>query len=401
MTQSLIQDFQKGTKAALLKKKIIRLLLCSSTMTISELSKSLDLSVPTVTKFVEELIEDGFVKDCGKLESGGGRHPNLYGLQPNSCYFIGVALTRTEMSIGLINFKGDLVALTENLPATLDNPNLCIEQITQSLLRFMETCGVKKDQIFNVCIGLPGRVNPETGVSHSVLNFKEKPVSEMISKQIGLPVLIENDTRAIAYGEYMRQDGPLPRHFLYVNVNWGLGVAAIFEGKPYYGVSGFTGEFGHNPVYENQIICHCGKKGCIETEVSCTALYRKFIESIKSGENSSVLQKRSKLEDITLDDILEAVHEEDVLAIELVENMGSELGKHIAALINILNPETVVVGGKLAEAGNFLFHPIMSAIRKYSINLMYKDLTVKLPSVPEKAEIIGTCLLARRSVFEA
>lgn len=173
-----------------------------------------------------------------------------------------------------------------------------------------------------------------------------------------------------------------------------------FDGKIYKGKSGFSGEFGHNFGYENEIICHCGKKGCIETEVSGAALHRILLEHINNGENSIISNTKKNLEDLTLDDIIDAVNKEDLLCIELVEEIGVKLGRHVAGLINIFNPELVIIGGALSRTGDYLTQPITTAIRKYTLNLMNRDSVIVESKLKERAGIIGACMLSRSKLFE-
>ena len=115
MKQELLKEIEMGSKNALLKKKIITHYIYNGSSTITDLSKELDLSVPTVTKFISEMCDDGYINDYGKLETSGGRHPSLYGLNPKSGYFIGVDIKKFAINIGLINFKGDMVELKMNI----------------------------------------------------------------------------------------------------------------------------------------------------------------------------------------------------------------------------------------------------------------------------------------------
>lgn len=134
------------------------------------------------------------------------------------------------------------------------------------------------------------------------------------------------------------------KDIIFVNISWGLGIGIIIDGKVYTGKSGFSGEFGHVNVFDNEILCHCGKKGCLETEASGSALHRILLERIGSGE-SSILSKRTAENPPTLDEIITAVNKEDLLCIEIVEEIGQKLGRQIAGLISIFNPELVIIGG--------------------------------------------------------
>ena len=191
-----------------------------------------------------------------------------------------------------------------------------------------------------------------------------------------------------------------PVNIIFVNVSWGLGIGIIIDGRIYTGKSGFSGEFGHVSAYENEIICHCGKKGCIETEASGSALHRILLERIRNGENSILSDRISSEDPITLDEIIAAVNKEDVLCIEIVEEIGQKLGKQIAGLINIFNPELVIIGGTLSLTGDYITQPIKTAIRKYSLNLVNKDSVILTSKLKDKAGIVGACMLARSRMFE-
>ena len=381
-----------------MKQKIITQLIYAGSITITELSRNIGISVPTVTKFIDEMCEEGYVNDCGKLETSGGRHPSLYGLNSESGYFIGVDVKVNNLSIGVINFKGDVLDIVSQSSFKLENNLECLDSLCNHISEYIEHSFIEKNKILNVCVGITGRVNPETGESFTRLNFTEEPLAEAIAQRIGYNVCIDNDCRAMAYGEYIKRSKKCPKNLIFINVNWGLGMAIIIDGKLYNGMSGFAGEFGHNYGYDNQQICYCGKKGCIETEVSCSALYRKFIERLRSGENSIIL-KEKEIDEITLDDIIETINKEDVLAIELVEDIGKKLGRHIGDLINVLNPELVIIGGELSKAGEYLLPPLISSVRRYTLNLMYKDSSIVLSELKGNANVIGAALLARSKMF--
>lgn len=398
MGRALLQEIQKGTKSATTKRRIVTHFIYNGDATITDLAKDMDLSIPTVTKLVDEMCEDGIVDDNGKLETNGGRHPNLYGLNPNAGYFIGVEVAMDFLSFCVVNFRGDIVDFTTHIPFKRENTVECLDKMCDEIIAYINSLPYDKDKYLNVCVSLHGRVNPETGCSYGTFNFAQTPITEMISERIGLNVCIDNDSRTTAYGEYMKHSVKCRKNVIFINLSWGLGMGIIIDGKLYNGMSGFAGEFGHNFGYDNQQICHCGKKGCIETEVSCSALYRKFIERLKRGE-SSVLLKDKKIEEITLDDIMDAVNREDVLAIELVEEIGQKLGRHIGGLINIFNPEQVIIGGDLSKVGDYLLHPVISAIRKHTLNMMYRDSDIVLSELKEKANAVGAALLARSNLF--
>ncbi|MGN1173671.1 MAG: ROK family protein, partial [Muribaculaceae bacterium] len=264
---------------------------------------------------------------------------------------------------------------------------------------FISSLVVEKDKILDISINVSGRVNPDSGYSYSWFNFGEDPLSQVMTDKIGIDVYIDNDTRAMTYGEYLRGNINEKKDMLFVNLSWGLGLGIIIDGKLYKGKSGFAGEFGHTPAYDNEIICHCGKKGCLETEASGSAMYRKLVERHKNGEKSFLSDLIDAGKEITLENLIDAINHEDVLCIELAEELGYELGKNIAGLINIFNPELVVIGGVLSQLGDYVLLPIKTAVRKHSLNLVNRDTTIRLSSLKDRAGIIGACMMARSRIF--
>ena len=400
MKQTLLNEIEKGSKNALLKKKIITHYIYNGSSTITELSKELNLSIPTVTKFIGEMSEDGFINEYGKLETSGGRHPILYGLNPESGYFIGVDMNRFSLDIGMINFKGDLIFHKGSIPYDLENTTQAFDTLCDIVTEQIAELNIDHDKILNICVDISGRVNPESGYSYSIFNFSEQPLSEVLTNRIGYPVCIDNDTRALTYGEYIKGCVNGEKDVIFVNVSWGLAIGIIIDGKIYCGKSGFAGEFGHIPAFDNEILCHCGKKGCLETEASGRALHRILIERVKNGETSILSKKIAEGKQITLGEIINAINREDPLCIEILEEIGQKLGKQIASVINVFNPELVIIGGRLSLTEDYLTEPIKSAIRKYSLNLVNKDSIIAVSKLKDKAGVIGACMLARSRMFE-
>ncbi|HOK35763.1 MAG TPA: ROK family transcriptional regulator [Paludibacteraceae bacterium] len=400
MRYKLIDEIELGSKNALLKINILQYYINNGENSLADLAKEMNLSIPTVSKLVNELIEEGYVIDFGKQETNGGRRPSIYGLNPDSGYFVGVDLKRFRINLALINFKGEMVDSKLSIPFNYENTQESFDTVCKIIDDFVNQLSIPKSKILSVGVNISGRVNTQTGMSYSYYFFKEEPLTEIFQQRLGLHVTIDNDSRAMAYGEFMKGDVKSEKNVLFVNVSWGLGLGIIVDGKLYYGKSGFSGEFGHISAFDNEVLCHCGKKGCLETQASGSYIYRKFIEKVKEGNSSILAGRIKKGESITQEDILEAALNEDMLAIELVEEVGYTLGKHIAGLINLFNPELVIIGGVVAMTGDYLLLPIKSAVKKYSLNLVNKDTTIKLSKLGDLAGVIGACMLARSKMLE-
>ena len=186
---------------------------------------------------------------------------------------------------------------------------------------------------------------------------------------------------------------------LYLHMGRGVAIGIVVDGQLYYGKSGFAGEFGHIPFFDNEIICSCGKKGCLETEVSGIAIEDKMCHLIQKGVNTILKEKYDQQKTIHIDDIITAAKNDDNLSIELIEEAGEKVGKAVAFLINTFNPETVIVGGNLAAAGDYIMLPLKSATNKYSLNLVNQDTEIKISKLGERAGAFGACLLSRSKLL--
>jgi glucokinase-like ROK family protein len=382
-----------------LKKLIFNFLDQTESSSITELSKELNISVPKTTSLVNELIEEGLISDYGKIDSTGGRKASMYGLVADACYFLGVDIKKYYINIGLLNFKKQLVTQKNRIPYKLENTQESLNQLIHIIQGFIKELPIKKDKILSIGINLSGRIKNTTGYSFSFFHFQEEPLSAVIQDKIGIKTFIENDSRAMAFGEFCFGEVNTEKNVLFINIDYGIGLGILIDSEVYYGKSGFSGEFGHIPIFDNEIICHCGKKGCLETEASGTAVIRKFKEKIKQGSTSLLIKKNKSLESISLTDIIQAANSEDVLCIELLAEVGEKLGKGLAALINIFNPELIILGGTLSETGDYLRLPTRSAINKYSLSLVNTDTELKLSKLGEKAGILGACLIARNKIL--
>jgi len=386
-------------KNSILKKNIIALCVNDGDYSIADLSKELNTSIPTITKLVGELIEEGFIVDMGKQGTNGGRRPSIYGLNPSAGYLVGTDIRRDGISIAVTDFKGEVVDYLQDLDFELESTNKSFKELCVSIKDYLEKNGIDIQKILAYGFNLSGRVNNETGYCFSYFIGEDRPIAALLQEELGAPVFVENDSRAMTYGEYICGVAKTVKDMLFINVTWGLGMGMIMDGKLSYGKSGFSGEIGHFPLLDNDQICHCGKTGCLETGASGSAIHRIFTEKLKGGRASVLAEKYSKEHEVSLEEIIKAVNEEDVLAIEVIEEVGNVLGRSLAGLINIFNPELVVIGGMVSKAKEYLLLPVKSAIQKHSLNLVNKDTRIRFSKLGDKAGPIGACMLSRSKML--
>lgn len=378
-----------------LQKDILRTSIERGSISIAEYSRILGVSIPTVTKIIAEMIDLGLIQDEGKVDTKGGRRPNVYGLNPLAGYFVGVDIARHHFHIAICDFKGEVIRFVQDIEFVLEANADSFKRVCRRIKDEVAATGIAWDSVRACGVSLTGRVNPEKGYSLTYFVNDELPIKDQFEQQLGVPVNIENDSRAMAFGEYMNLGAKADPNMIFVNVGWGLGMGLILDGKLYYGKSGFSGEIGHFPYLDNDVICRCGKTGCLETGASGWALHKIILQKISEGKSSPLAEIYKKNGSIELKEILDAMDHEDILAIEAMESVGSTLGRALAGLINIFNPGLVVIGGRLIVGGDYLMLPIKSAVNKHSLTKVAADTKFRFSKLDRKAASVGDCLLAR------
>ncbi|MDD3107665.1 MAG: ROK family transcriptional regulator [Alistipes sp.] len=386
-------------KNNILKRNIIARMAIEGESTLADLAKELHVSIPTVTKLVEELLEEDIIADRGKIETSGGRRPNIFGLTHSAIYFAGVEVSRDQIFMVMTDLHNNIIKQELSQDFKLDDTEECFEAICSTIETFLNHSGIDRSKLLGIGVCIAGRVNPKTGRSYKYFTTQQASLREQMEARFGHKVLVENDTRARCYAEYTKGCSGEEQNIIYLNLSRGVAIGIIIDGHLYYGKSGFAGEFGHIPYFDNEIICDCGKKGCLETEVSGIAIENKMIQQIKNGRTTILLDKYQKQQKIHINDIIQAAKNDDTLSIELIEEAGEKVGKSIAFLINIFNPEQVIIGGNLAHAGDYLMLPLKSAVNKYSLRLVYNDTIFRTTNLDENIGSLGAAMLIRNQII--
>lgn len=394
-------DSLKGIshKNILIKRTIIAHIAKNGESTLADLARELHISVPTITKLVGELSKENIVIDNGKIETSGGRRPNIFGLANSAIYFAGVDIGRDNIRYVITDLTNNIIVNEKDTDFILSDDERSLNEICNRINRFIDSCDICRNKILGMGVCIAGRVNPQTGCSYMYFTSRQESLKDILETRTGIRVLLENDTRARCYAEYFSGDSKVEKNMLYLHLGRGVAIGIITDGKLFYGKSGFAGEFGHIPFFKNEIICECGKKGCLETEVSGIALEKKIVTEIEAGVNTILRAKYDKGETIRIDDVIDAAKNDDNLSIELIEKAGEKIGKSIAFLINIFNPELVIIGGNMSYAGDYLMLPLKSSTNKYSLNLVYKDTKFRLSQMDGDAGALGVAMLIRNQVI--
>jgi predicted NBD/HSP70 family sugar kinase len=382
------------------RKKIIAHLSAYRESTIPEMAELLNISIPKANDLITGLVEEGLVKDAGQKAEGVGRKATTYSLNQNSYYFLGVEIKKYKINIGLMGFDKTIVDSKPDIPFPFLDPHESLNAVIKEINDFLGQSKIPKEKIIGVGLSIAGRVNVKKGEILTIYHFEDAPVKNILEQAIKLPVYIDNDSRTIAYGEYYSGGKKYGENIIVVNLDYGLGAGIFIDGKPVYGASGYAGELGHIPLFDNEKICGCGKKGCMQTEASGFALIDFITDKMKEGSNSRLKHVLTRKGYLELEDIIEAVHLGDNLAIEGVTKMGYNLGKGLAVAINLFNPNTIVLGGVLSALNESLLLPVVqSSIFQHSLSIVNADTQIVVSKINSRAGLAGCCLLVRDKIL--
>lgn len=376
--------------------------------TIPLIAEQSGLSSTCIVNYVTQMLNDGLIEVANHTSTAGtkGRRAIQYVLKGDSAYFIGVDVNFHELNVGVMSFSGEMVKKYCDEGFRFENTFGCLDTICSIVVKAIEETESKiAGAVKYVCFSLSGRVDSRHGTSSSIFNFEDfqyTSLSVVLGEKLGRPVVVENDTKTKAYGEYTSLYKDKCKDFLFVNMSWGIGLGIILNGELFSGSNGYSGEIGHIKTYDNNILCHCGKKGCVETEVSLRAICRKITERIcQKGELCTLSNKVNRGVDLTPADVIEAAKHEDPLCIEVLSGTAHELGRHLAGMLNIFNPETIVIGGKITNvASYYFFQQAAVSIMQNSLMLMGRGVSIRQSELGDDAGIVGACLLARNKYIE-
>jgi predicted NBD/HSP70 family sugar kinase len=381
------------------KRRILSEMSLREEITINDISDLLNISVPKTTELLADLSSYGLVRETGKRTEGPGRKASYFTLSSDSCYFLGVEIKKYKINIGLMGFDRKIIYAKADVPFFYLEAGQSLQEISRIILAFLSEAPVDRAKIVALGLSISGRVNVKTGQILTMYHFADAPVKSFLEETLKLPVYIDNDSRTIAYGEFHFGERTTENEALILNLDYGMALGIFVKGEPVYGVSGYAGELGHIPLFDNEKICFCGKKGCMETEASGGALIEDLIRKMEQGSNSILQPAYREKGILELEAVVDAINKGDNLALSALGGMAAKLGRGLAVTINIFNPELIVIGGSLSAVGEALLLPVKSFILRHSLSVVNNDTRVVLSTLHEKAGLLGCCLLVRNKVL--
>ena len=384
------------------KLKIVKELYTLGNNTASNICNLVGISLPTVNLLLTDLLDEKIIIKEGRGQSQGGRKPDLYGLAPDSFFILGIDLNRFGAKAAIYNTKNERVSKINTLKLSLNNDGSTLDALYEFSMKTIALSGISEKKIIAVGISMPGLVDSVSGVNHTYLKSGKKTLKEQLEDKFGRKVFIENDARAKTLAEFKFGNRGTNKNVMGIFVDWGIGLGIIIDEKLYRGYSGFAGEFSHSPLFDaKEISCNCGKRGCLEAVASGGAVVRLAKEAI-ALDKDSILAKLSdgKEENLEPSTVVEAAIAGDQRAISILSDVGLDLGRGIAILIQLLNPELIILGGAIAEANQYITTPIQQALNIYSMAKLREKTSIELSQLGKEVGLKGAIAIVNEHIFE-
>jgi glucokinase-like ROK family protein len=366
------------------KALILKLLRSVNIISRAEISRKLNLGKVTVSTIVNELIKDNLVVELGKGESlkVGGRKPVLLSLNNSDKFVIGVDIGTTSIVVAIGNIKGEVLYKTRNPTTRNRSVENIVDQVTYLIDEVIKKSSFKKDSIIGLGISAAGTVEKHKGlISVSPdFNWRNVYITKMLEEKTGLPITVDNCTRAMTLGEKWYGGAKDVRNLFYVNVGYGIGSAMIIEGKIYNNHS----EFGHCFVTDENVWCSCGKYGCLEAVASGNAIENIANESLDTKSESWISAKM----------VADLAIKGDTTAKEIFNKAGKYLGQAISMVANLFNPDKIIIGGGVALAKDLILEPVLVEYERNTMDVIKDDTKIEISTLGMDAGVLGAIALA-------
>lgn len=362
--------------------EILKEMYLNGELTIASLAQQLQISIPSITVFINELCHSGWITEVGSSVTKSGRRPSLYDLNANKALNLIVDINIHSVNYYVINLKNEVKYHEEEL-ISINDKNL-IDVIIDKTKTISNSYS-----LWAIGVSSTGLLCLESGKNLTYLNHNrnEKSIALVIQEATGISTVNSQNTQASMLGEKHFGLAVDKNDVLLVNLDWGLGLGILSNGQILKGSKGFAGELGHIQVNPNGDTCHCGKVGCLEAQASGSSLLKNIHKSLAEGKFSTL--KSIPKESIGFDDIYDAANNGDELAIDKIIEMGRELGKGISIAVHLFNPEIIIIDGGIAKTGDLIINTLSQSISKYCIAEYKLGLQILTSPMGDKAKIFG------------
>ena len=367
----------------------------------SEIAKQAGLSIPTVMKITEGFEQNGLIRNIGKGESTGGKRPDLLEFVSDAYYIIGVDVGRRQVKAVLMDMDANVLEKSTSLvlEEDVEIPERFVRDLVDQVNGLIAGSGVPQERIMGIGVGMPGIIDHTKGYVRFSPDFNWTDVSliELLEAHLPYRIIVENANRALALGEYNYGAGKGASHMFCINLGHGIGGAIINHGELSHGACGSSGEFGHMVMNPEGPLCDCGNRGCLEAISSGNAIAKRAVAAIAARRDTVLATRVNKIE---AKDVCRAAREKDCVAEEIVGEAVSTLGHAIASVINLLDPDVIVIAGGIAKSWDFYAEALLQSIREHKMKYSGEKVRIELNRLGDYGPAIGAATLLVQSFIK-
>lgn len=314
----------------------------------------------------------------------------------NAKYVVGVDLGGTKILTALADSNGKIIERIRVETGAEDSVEIVVQRINDTVLHAIEKAGIEKNEVARVAVGTPGPldIKREIVLTAPNLNWENVPLVEMMEKELGLPVLLENDANAAALAEYAFGAGKGTQHMVYMTISTGVGGGVIINGQLLHGAGVSGGEIGHHTIDPDGPLCGCGNYGCLESMASGTALGRYARDVVATGRKTMMSELVESPDQLDGSIVTKAAEAGDDMALVLVDLVARNIGIGVANLINIFNPEKIVLGGGVMKAGHLFIDRIQNEAKQRSLKDSYELCEIVFSKLGSDVGVLGAIAVA-------
>ncbi|MBS4208265.1 ROK family transcriptional regulator [Bacillus sp. FJAT-50079] len=357
----------------------------------AEIARDTKLTPPTVSKLVNELLESELIMEGEIGESLGGRKPTLLSVNIDRFHVIGVDVGPKSIRAALCNLSGTIIACSQKrIPFPITNEELL------TLLKETIATLATEQEVVGIGIGMHGAVDHEQGIAlfAPILHLKNIPIASMLESDFSMPVIVDNDVRALAFGEYWLKNQEQKGTFVTVNLGHGVGAGIVHDGRLFHGEHDLAGEIGHMTIDLSGEQCSCGNIGCWQTLVSGPAIAKEAMRQLAHRKDSTLANQA--IEGKT---VYEAALAGDPLAIDVLRKTGEYIGIGLTNLIHIFNPTKITIAGGVAKAHEFLLPEIKQTLWNRGLTDQAKTTEIDCSTQDQYGTAIGAATLVLANIF--
>lgn len=384
-------------------RRVLKLIRDNPSISRAEISKLSGLSAPTVSRIVEDLINEGLVEEIGIGVSNGGRRPSLLKFCPDNNFIIGIDLGTTNIYGVLANLEAEIISEEKTPTRVSEGFNSVMERTLEVIEKLKAHLDRKQNRLCGIGMAVAGLINKKRNIVEFSPNFHwhDVDIGGYLLQRTNIPVIFDNVTRVMALGELWYGVGKKCKNFICVNVGYGIGAGIIINGQPLLGTKGMSGEFGHITLEkDSKIQCYCGNFGCLEALSSGNGIARAARLELESGANGNLIGMcKGDFNSLTAEMVANAAKKGDVVAWNVFHRAAEYLGIGISILINLLDPEVIVIGGGVTQAGDILFDTVRNTVRARSLNKISKEVEILPATFGLKAAAMGAVALIMQKVL--